>query len=69
MIGVKDRIKTDMTDTLCGITDDEMTRLFRESVRLEEEVKKIKGVPIAKYDPNTKEAYLLYPDGRKEYVK
>lgn len=59
----------DMTDTLCGISDDEMTRLFQESVRIETEVKKIKGIPVAKYNPKTKETYLQYPDGRKEYVK
>lgn len=59
----------DNMDTMCGIDDDEMTRLFRESVRLELEAKKIRGLPIAKYNIATKEAYLQYPDGRVEYVK
>lgn len=56
-------------DTLCGITDDELTRLFKESVRIEIEAKKARGLPIAKYNSATKEAYLQYPDGRIEYVK
>lgn len=66
---MEDRNKSDAMDTLCGITDDEMTRLFRESVRIETEVKKIKGVPIPMYDAKMKRAYLLYSDGRREYAK
>ena len=55
-------------DTLCGITDEELTHRFQEAVRIENEIKIVKGVPIPQYDLEKKAAYLLYPDGRKEYV-
>lgn len=60
---------SDNNDTMCGINDEELTRLFRESVRIEKEVSQIRGLPVAEYNPETKETYLKYPDGRKEYVK
>ena len=56
-------------DSTCGLSDDELTRRFQESVRIENEIKKIKGLPIAKYDFSKKRPYLEYPDGRKEYVE
>ena len=55
-------------DSMCGISDDELTRRFVEGVRLENEKKKILGVPIAVYDSTTNTAYLEYADGRREYV-
>lgn len=55
-------------DSTCGISDEELTHRFREAIRIENEIKRIKGVPIAGYDDNTKKAYLEYPDGRREYV-
>lgn len=55
-------------DTLCDIDDDELTYRFREAVRIENEIKRIKKVPIAGYDPVQKRAYLLYSDGRIEYI-
>ena len=36
---------------------------FKEAVRIENEIKKIKGVPIAGYDEEKRTAYLEYPDG------
>ena len=55
-------------DSTCGLSDDELTKRFEEAVRIENEIKKIKGQPIAKYDYEKKVAYLEYPDGRKEYA-
>lgn len=37
-------------DTLYGLTDDELTRRFKESIRIDNEIRKIKGLPVAKYD-------------------
>ncbi len=54
-------------DITCGMTDDEMTRRFIEAVRIENEIKRIKGVPIAGYDAKSRRAYLEYPDGRRVY--
>ena len=55
-------------DSTCGISDDELTRRFEESIRIDEEIKGVKGTPVARYDAKEKKAYLLYPDGRIQYV-
>ncbi|MGN0739792.1 MAG: hypothetical protein ACI4LX_06435 [Treponema sp.] len=55
-------------DSTCGISDDEFTKRFIESVRIENEIKIAKGTPISCYDTETKQAYLVYPDGSKEYA-
>lgn len=55
-------------DSMCGITDDELTERFKEAIRIDNEIKKIKGVPIAGYDTDKKEAFLEYPDGRRKYA-
>ena len=55
-------------DSLCGISDEELTRRFMESIRIDDEIRKIKGLPVARYDKENKKAYLEYPDGRREYV-
>lgn len=55
-------------DSTCGLSDEELTKRFRESIRIDNEVRKIKGLPVAGYDDKSQEAYLEYPDGRREYV-
>ena len=55
-------------DSTCGISDDELTHIFKESIRIDDEIRKIKGLPVARYDDETKRAYLEYPDGRRVYV-
>lgn len=55
-------------DSTCGVSDEELDRRFKEAIRLEIEIKKIKGLPVAKYDIETKRPYLEYPDGRREYA-
>ncbi|MBR6380603.1 MAG: hypothetical protein IKS07_02865 [Lachnospiraceae bacterium] len=55
-------------DSTCGISDEELTVLFKESIRIDDEIRRIKGLPVARYDDETKRAYLEYPDGRREYV-
>jgi hypothetical protein len=54
-------------DSTCGVSDDELTKRFKEAIRIENEIKKIRGLPIAKYDVLKKAPYLEYPDGRREY--
>ena len=56
-------------DYTCGISDEELTRLFKESIRIDNEIRRIKGLPIAGYDKEKGKAYLEYPDGRREYAK
>lgn len=56
-------------DHTCGISDDKLTELFKESIRIDDEIRRIKGLPVARYDDETGRAYLEYPDGRIEYVE
>ena len=37
-------------NSMCCITDDELTRRFEESIRIDEEIKRIKGMPVVRYD-------------------
>ena len=37
-------------DSTCGVSDDELTKRFKEAIRIDNEIKKIKGVPVAGYD-------------------
>ena len=61
-------METNELDSTCGISDDELTRRFVESIRIDNEIKRIKGTPIAGYDMEKKAAYLEYADGRREYA-
>ena len=53
-------------DSTCGISDDKLTERFKESIRIDNEIRRIKGLPVAKYDSESRRAYLEYPDGRIE---
>lgn len=56
-------------DFTCGISDEELTYRFVEAVRIENEIKRIKKLPIAGYDAKLGLAYIEYPDGSREYAK
>ena len=56
-------------DSTCGISDEEMTNLFTQAVRIETEISRIKGTPITRYDAEKKEVFFEYPDGHIEYAK
>ena len=56
-------------DSMCGISDEELTERFRKAIQIENEIKRIKGAPIAGYDREKKRAYLEYPDGSRVYAK
>ncbi len=66
---MKEEFYENELDSMCGVSDEEMTYRFREAIRIENEIKKVKGLPIAKYDANTKISYIEYPDGRIEYAE
>ena len=55
-------------DSTCGISDEELTQRFKESIRIDDEIRRIKGLPVARYDDVTKKAYLEFPDGKRQYV-
>ena len=65
--------ETEMTngnelDSMCGVSDEELLERFKAAIRIDNEIKRIKGCPISGYDRETRRAYLEYPDGRREYV-
>lgn len=55
-------------DYTCGLSDEEITRRFKEAIRIDEEMRAVQGIPQARYDETAKKAYLEYADGRKKYV-
>lgn len=59
---------TNELDSTCGISDEELTVRFKESIRIDNEIRRIKGSPVAKYDKVEKKTYLEFPDGRREYA-
>jgi len=56
-------------DKTCGLTDEELTHRFTEAVRIENDMKKVKGLPIAGFDKEKRLPYLEYQDGSREYVE
>lgn len=57
------------SDNLWAMTDIELTKRFRDAVKIENKIKEIKGIPIACYDKERKEPYLEFMDGRREYIE
>ena len=55
-------------DSTYGLSDDELTERFKAAIRMDDEVRRIKGLPVARYDDKSERAYLEFPDGRREYV-
>lgn len=55
-------------DRMFGLTDSELDARFAAAVRRANEEKVIRGVPLPKYDGESRRAYLLYADGHREYV-
>jgi DNA-damage-inducible protein J len=51
-----------------GLSTDEITRTFNNAVEQDIIGKKRKGLPIARYDLESKQAYLENADGTREYV-
>ena len=47
-------------DPMCGISDEELTRHFKESIRIDDEARKIKGIPVARYDDYYGKYHLKY---------
>lgn len=55
-------------DSTYVLSDEELTRRFKTSICIDNEIRKIKGLLVAKYDSQTEKAYLEYPDGSRKYV-
>ena len=55
-------------DPHCDDEDEEMDRRISQVAFVAYQQAKMKGIPVARYDAEKKAAYLLYPDGHREYV-
>ena len=55
-------------DFTCGVSDEELTERFKASIRIDNEIRRIKGLPIAGYDDELGKPYMEYPDGRRKYA-
>ena len=62
-------MSTNELDRTCGLSDEELTERFKQSIRIDDEIRRIKGLPVAKDDDIRKKPYLEFPDGRREYVE
>lgn len=47
---------------------DPQTKSFTQAVKVANEWKLKRGLPVAKFDADTQRAYVEYSDGRKEYI-
>lgn len=56
-------------DSTYGISDEELTERFKAAIKIDQEICKIKGLPIAGYDDEIDCPYIEYPDGKRVYVK
>ena len=56
-------------DFTCGISDQELTERFKESIRIDNEIRRIKNQPVTGYDDEKKKPYIEYPDGRRLYAE
>ena len=56
-------------DYTCGISDQELTERFKESIRIDNEIRRIKNLPFSGYDDEKKKPYIEYPDGRHVYAE
>jgi len=51
-----------------GYTSADVMEAFDAAVRDEIAASRLNGHPVARYDGESKRAYLEYPDGKREYV-
>lgn len=49
------------------LKEDDLDSIFAEATKLVIAKKKLKGVPIARYEVNTGRVFMEYPDGKKVY--
>ena len=55
-------------DPHCDDEDEEIDRRISQVAFVAYQQAKMKGISVARYDAEKKAAYLLYPDGHREYV-
>lgn len=63
-----DESKTPLYEDPYCDDEEEMDRRISQVAFVAYQQAKMKGIPVARYDAEKKAAYLLYPDGYREYV-
>lgn len=63
-----DESKTPLYEDPYCDDEEEMDRRISQVAFVAYQQAKMKGIPVARYDAEKKAAYLLYPDGHREYV-
>ena len=66
---MKENIQNNDYDYTCGVSDDELSYRFKEAVKIEDRIRKIKGLPVSKYDFEKNAPYIEYSDGRRVYAE
>jgi DNA-damage-inducible protein J len=61
-------VSTKRSGFCTGLSSEDVTSAFTAAVQREITKNQQNGFPVARYDQNTKQAYLQYADGRTEYV-
>jgi len=61
-------ISLDSTGYGAGYTADDITRAFTDAVAKDTAYSRSQGFPVARYDADSKRAYLENADGTREYV-
>lgn len=51
-----------------GLSSEDVTNAFTAAVQREIAKNRQNGFPVARYDQDTKQAYLKFADGRTEYI-
>ncbi|NCC88555.1 MAG: hypothetical protein EOM05_11970 [Clostridia bacterium] len=46
---------------------DPMLEIFKQNVAIAQYAAKVRGIPIALFDPVERRTYLRYPDGTRKY--
>ena len=65
----EEELITNDLDSTYGVSDEELTQRFKEAIRIDDEISRVMKLPTAKYDSKARKAYILYPDGRREYAE
>lgn len=48
---------------------DDLSEAFETAIQIDNQIKVLKGTPVAKFDKEKRQAYLEYPDKRRKRKK
>ena len=65
---MKKLMQTQDTQEFKKLSNSEVTEIFTKAVEQDTTEKKRKGLPVARYDLDSKRAYLENIDGTREYI-